>query len=575
MNSLAQFPREILAHILLGPHCSFLSIVLWKCGDRLLQEKLSQCITSIDLKDETQVPLSRWPDCLSRFVNLRNLSIVLSNGYLACSPSDLQDSMLSLSPKLEELVIISRDKILASPGNSVICSTSTSFESLLKLDIPILALESLTNKHHPFYQLLTRNIRDLSLFDLPASCYLESSSSQHDWISLNLVESWPPNLEILRNHPVIFNHLLKNLPTSLKTIESIFLDSDIDGFHQYMPTKLELESVEWTLELSLMVPHTVTDLIFLQIGDCGDVHWSQTMPKSLTSLASSLIPFELNGLAFRHLPRTLTKIDGPFTWDGDASSPMIELPNLKIVNAWYDMGDTFASKFPPSVTEYAHAGSISHQLPPNLKHAKFRDLDTIEEPITAPLQTLEVIGSFPFAGFKYLPSTLTTLALEIGIDDEFTLDLPLLTTLKLSYIRISRFKFLPRSLTSLDTFIQDFGSNTELDMSRFGELPRGLKSLWIHSGTATRPRIDSRCFTPCVSLELLSTNLPVDTGICNVVKTHLHKLRYLNVEMADGSNDQYLNGLPSRLVPVPSADPVRKYAMMPQPKNHSKTVTKH
>ena len=568
MNFLTNFPREVLAQLLLGPHCSFLIIELWKCGDRLLQEKLSQCITSIDLKDETQVPLSRWPDCLSRFVNLRNLSIVLSNGYLAGSSSDLQDFMLSLSPKLEELVIISRDLVLASPGNSVICSTSTSFESLLKLDIPVPKLNSLSTKH-PFYQLLTRNIRDLSLFDLPLGCCLKVSGS---WIPLDLVESWPPNLEILRTHAVPFG-LLKNLPTSLKTIESIVLDSDIDGFHQYMPTKIELESVEWTLQLSLMVPHTVTDLIVFQIGDCGDVHWSQTMPKTLTSLTSSSIPFELNELAFRHLPRTLTELDGPFTWDGDASSPMIELPNLKIVNAWYDMGDIFASKFPPSVTEYAHAGSYSQPLPPNLKHAKFGYIHSIEEPITAPLQTLRV-DDFFLEGLQYLPSTLTTLALEIGIDDEFTLDLPLLTTLKLTYMRISRFKFLPRSLTSLDTFIQDFGSNTELDMSRFGELPRGLKSLWMHSSFGTSLRITGRCFTPCVSLELLSTNLIVDIGICKVVQTHLHKLRYLEFEMADGGRDQYTKGLPSRFVPLPVTLRAVKYAMMPQPKNHSETVTK-
>ena len=565
MNSLAQFPREILAHILLGPHCSFLSIVLWKCGDRLLQEKLSQCITSIDLKDETQVPLSRWPDCLSRFVNLRHLSIVLSNGYLAGSSSDLQDFMLSLSPKLEELVVISRDLVLASPGNSVICSTSTSFESLLKLEMPCHAHKDFQNKH-PFYQLLTRNIRDLSLFYHPGSSL--GSETVMDHSIAGLVDNWPPHLETLRNHSLVFDERFSSLPT-LKTVESLILGSYLVGFHQYSPTKLDMHA-PWTLELSLLVPDTVTELSLRVIGDCGDKKWSQTIPRRLESLKLSLSQRDFDHEVTRHLPPTLTKLAGGFVWSGNESSPMIDLPNLKIMQMWYDMGAIFASKLPPSVTEYTHPGSYSHHfpLPPSVTSAQFESI--IARPITAPLRTLSVAIHFDFDDIEALPLTLTTLHLPLVLSRPFTFNLPLLTALSLSRVHVDVFKFLPRSLTSLVCFIESFGSDTESDVACFRELPTGLKLLNVKTEAFRKHRISSLCFSPCVSLERLITNLVLDIGICEVVKAHLHKIRYLEFVIDDGGRDQYTNGFPSRLVLfAPRDDGSRsvKYAVLPKPKS--------
>lgn len=99
---LNQLPPEILA-LVLSSQRSFLVIQLWKCGSKALNHLLSNggC-TEVDLKDENQWSLSRWPKMLRSLRHLRKLRIRRSSGGLM-PIEELPKELMLLAPSLESL----------------------------------------------------------------------------------------------------------------------------------------------------------------------------------------------------------------------------------------------------------------------------------------------------------------------------------------------------------------------------------------------------------------------------------------------------------------------------------------
>lgn len=104
--SLADLPSDILRHILHGSRYSFLTLVLWKTGDRHLQAKMVNGVDYLDLKDRRLASTSRYPKMISRLANLRYLSINRGNTNLMPTPKDLSEELQKLNGrKLETLKI--------------------------------------------------------------------------------------------------------------------------------------------------------------------------------------------------------------------------------------------------------------------------------------------------------------------------------------------------------------------------------------------------------------------------------------------------------------------------------------
>ena len=117
---LGSFPSEILGLILNEPSSSFLVITLWKCGDSILNAKLSRCITSVDLclhkfaSDLRNKNLSHecraFPRLLSSLENLRHFSIATSLPFYRLGTNNSpRREILELPPSLETLKVTSLD----------------------------------------------------------------------------------------------------------------------------------------------------------------------------------------------------------------------------------------------------------------------------------------------------------------------------------------------------------------------------------------------------------------------------------------------------------------------------------
>lgn len=106
--NLASMPSEFLS-LLLSGSCSHLALMLWKCGDTVLNTKLAHSVLEIDLKDKMWTSTSRYPKLLSSFTKLRYLSINRNGAPLMASSKDLSVELQKLPPTLLTLKIAGRE----------------------------------------------------------------------------------------------------------------------------------------------------------------------------------------------------------------------------------------------------------------------------------------------------------------------------------------------------------------------------------------------------------------------------------------------------------------------------------
>lgn len=97
---LSNLPSDILGLILSTPASSFLLLRLWKCGDLLLNAKLSAGVTSVDLR-HSPVLDSRFPLLLVELLKLRSLS--LHSDAAGFALPRMMSQLPKLSKELHEL----------------------------------------------------------------------------------------------------------------------------------------------------------------------------------------------------------------------------------------------------------------------------------------------------------------------------------------------------------------------------------------------------------------------------------------------------------------------------------------
>ena len=562
MESLANLPREILVQIFSGTSYSFLAINIWKCGDRLLQSKLETGILSIDLRDNVDPPASKWPSCLSRFQHLRTLRIEVEYGYLCASTSILQSHLLRLSPELEELAIFSCDRLFSFEGDAAACSASSSFGNLVKLELSKSAKFDWRHSH-PFYALMTRNIRSLSLNRTRRASTIPTISRVRQDSLMPQDLDWPPHLEFV-------DFLLR--PTSFPFPPSIRIAGAQIGpfadmtWASQQPSLHTLKLGYWTPYIASLCPPTVTTLQvagfreFLQ--EYSDHLWVPSLPPMLRSLSVEHNGYsQLAMSAAPHLPRSLTELLGSwFIGGAEDQEAVMDLPNLKTLEVDEMFDENCFAHCPDSVTSIStyYQGSISY-LPPNLTYLQLGFSSTLSAPLkTQFLQSLDI--SIPLAQCCHLPPSLTKLHLRTA-ELESSLKaghygLPLriehlinLKELNCFSCSTGDFAYLPHSLTSFEALtLIHYGIGEYVEA--FSQLPRHLRVLRFRlQNSATVLPI--ACLMHLKALEELNMACKVNKDFGRELKAALPRLRYVRLH---AEHSDQLTAIPSDFTIIESKE---------------------
>lgn len=532
---LAELPQSVLVQIVSGPQYSFLTLVLWRSGDRILQSKLESGVRSIDLLDQSQVPFSHWPSVLSRFQRLLHLSVVLENGYLASDASELQLALLSLSPVLESLAIISRDTLFGYEGHAELCAGSDRFEQLRHLTLRLIELQSWKNDN-AFYKYITRNIWELSTRLLPL-CPLDPTIPPVLTTSTGF--DWPPHLETLDKLMTFSPSLESVLPASLTSLPCVrYFKRGIPlEYGRFRPTSLEL--MEWSPALAAECPVSVRTLkIRAYMTGFAVGEWARSLPPSLTELEVHIpTATQITDDAAASLPKSLTRLAGNLcTRDYGKHNLEIDLPNLSSFCTEDSKNESanFFRKLPPSLTYLTHDGKNENValdiLPPNLTELNLINMvATLKTPLLLPRLSKLSIG-LASAQLAFLPQSLTHLSWNNArVYDEKLKALPNLVSLRVQSWQIHQFWALPASLTSLEISTALTGRTFPTDEHHFTELPPNLRVLALNNESFANSIIDSACFSSCAALVELRLGVQTDPGILDLLDTKLTKLRYLEV----------------------------------------------
>lgn len=439
---LANFPIEVLTEITALTQCSDALLLLWKCGSRILQAKLAQCVTIFDLKDKRLVSRSRYPRLISSFLNLRSLSLNRGKWPLMSSGYQLSAELSSLRlPKLETLALTGGhcDSALVrcndddqlehpvqtaySPVKTLLWNLSESFPMLrtLKLDFKTrnrkalhvglpstlthlaMPMDNITNFNTPYMSLLPAD-----LLHLEASIYIT--------VSPEVVPNLTPSCLAWANPP-----------RDLHTISSVSLTGANPSSFGFLPrtmTHCNLGSISWTVELIATLPPGFGTIEL----DCGLPNASELIPPMVRRISSHTfkkLPTSIN--FFESLPRTLTTLKLEHWYDDSEEWPAKDATSLH------------SSFWPPALTTldimpYLLNENDIETLPTTLKHLEF--CWNSEAPIDCSklprgLAKLNVLLNDDFGTLSLLPGfsdSLTTLSL-IAVSKEGTLDSKILSVL--------------------------------------------------------------------------------------------------------------------------------------------------
>ena len=419
MVHLSHFPSEVLGLILSSKHSSFLVIDLWKSGNRLLQHKLTSCITIIDIEDLNFASNSRFPKLISCFPNLTTLRIDRGLGSLLDSSALLSYALRDLPSSLTNLSLVSSDAPFAlldydSPG-SVVSSASNRARSRLY-----------------DWSKVFPSLRSLEMVDLLNDTSLEP----RDFLGL---------------------------PRTLRHIDMSVPHRQILESYQYLPSSIttwgdNVPVLPWSFEISTCLSH----LISLSIEDVdedsfeGSSSWYIYLPKNLTRLSIDELPdIEVGFTLVAKLPRTLTYLrmfisadeDEFDSYDSDSEEEEEEKksPSTKTKVSW-----------PPALRTL-----VLHGLSPHIMYMLPQGIETLE--LICPLDKRGFFDS------NIVPRSVTHLSILSPSLRAIGCGLPpTLLTLNAYVQKMNRpsciyYADLPPSLTSLEVYGISCSPTSEFD----------------------------------------------------------------------------------------------------------------
>lgn len=420
---LLDFPPEVVSQILNCSDVSHASLLLWKCGSKLLHHKMGKFLSSVRLLSDEKILEFEIPKFLLQLHNLRELTIGSARTEIRWW-MQLSDALRALPPTLERLILPFDN------SNSLFDWRPTGYTEELLDDA----------EYH-----------DEDEWDEERQAYvIRSPSAVHQYVPLK--ETFP-TLKTLTlgggyNYLMVWqdhNSQISALPETLTSLECLAPGFSVDP-------KLPL----WAAAL----PRGLLRLTLLSpISPMND--FFSSLPRTLTDLVCSFMePIPLT--AYRDMPPALTRLGSSFegTWDLET-----------------------ALSFPSSILRLSvtqidleHTEETLLKLPPKLQHLS----------ILISKSGLDASESFAMTPslLRCLPRTLTYLACDLSTTQLEIGDLPQgLTSLMVwwSEETIAAVEFaaaLPRSLTHLTLN----GVLLPAEPLFFTHLPQGLKTLQANIG---------------------------------------------------------------------------------------------
>lgn len=476
MKSLAHLPSEVLAQIVTQFDSTVPLLVLWKCGDSVLNAKLASGVEQVELRDVSLVSISRYPMMISSLKNLRSLWLDRGKYSLTKSCAQLIGELNKIAgDKLETLRIESAEsdhffRELRSP------STTHDLPSHPSPSLPTDIIYNSSNLFAKFQRLTTLQIHrqlspqileenDLSLLpnslthlDIPIFTCTFMSGPVFSKLPRSLL-IWKTQFEYndLRSPPPSLGGVSGTNGGDPSTHEDHLFSNDAssasESFDQWTPSAVILQHI-----------------------------WSNPPPLLHTVWTFALENIEQLDL-FDYLPRTITECDldvNGFAWTPSHFQSLP--PNFKFL-------------FLEELDLVSFTGSIwTASLPEKLKHL---DCGLIGSSIDLSIPDLAHLPRSleSFHAHRFQRASLDWAVLEATFKDNDSFWPPGLTTLDLSFaIPKEHFYAIPKTLTKLLThWCEEGGSNFEclpecllelrLILSSVNNvidvhsLPKGLKTL--------------------------------------------------------------------------------------------------
>lgn len=532
---IVNFPDEVLANILSQKAASNAVLLMWQCGSRILNKRLSRggCTSFAASVHE----LIKWPNLLSRLEGLREVSITAD--VVSESDLDICRNLLKLPSNLSALE-------LSFDGASRLVFETLNFILLDQSTHP-LAYQSLAHRFPLLQRLILRN-GDCSKSDLfvaagqfaflPRS--LTSLSMDHHFPGTLTRDMIPPELTRLSCLGPYYR-LISFLPLTLTEVNCPLEFAQLHHFPSL--TTLELNSQELRGDSLSMLPRGLQRLSLKARNIPSDAFVSG-WPIRLTSLYCNslstdqltLLPSTLLWLTVRAL-MNYTQRSKSLSVDAVVALWPMNLTSLTFKSP-ISVSVGQLGTFPPLLTTLKRVEiglkktCRSIVFPPRLRHLDFccKFPSTRRSLVTLP-QLLETLTANCIAYAELVrvyPPNFHTLRLDSPINCEYLATLPpTLTSLHLHSLETRRpatLRFLPRSLIDLrivrlPSLVNDFASlppplerlnlpSTTFSCEMFMHLPTTIASLSIRSVTHASPE-NVRCLplrwlhflitSPCVS----------------------------------------------------------------------------
>jgi hypothetical protein len=395
---LSELPADVLDHILQHEisHCA---IELWKCGDRVLNQRLARGgVTAIKLSDPNSYSTSRWPRMLEKLLQLRSLSVHRESIRLD-DVDTIRSSLLKMSPNLESLQLcfgmsievimeplLSEDYIQylfiddSNDGSSPSIPTTFISDSTARKMLPIAnifpKLKKLDIAGEPQDYTPMTNLD--SLPDSLTSLHIRFCS-HWDIFDASILPRGLQTLELGKMMVLTTNEAVASLPPSLTDLPgSVRLPSTSEAVNMLPPSLTNIGCFTHfrAPAATIFVPPSLLSLKFLYNINLTEEWFSIQLPPHLTTL---MLPTHMEatvtGKLLSSFPHTLTylRLSDSIDWSSITSEDFPRALHTLWSTADHSMGPQHLCLLPPQLASFICFISLGswdkhglEDLPPSL-----------------------------------------------------------------------------------------------------------------------------------------------------------------------------------------------------------------
>lgn len=486
--NLSHFPPEILGQVLSYDSSSYLSLLLWKCGDAQLHDRLSRGVSTVKLKSR-RILSFRYPRMLSNFRRLRHLSLICGESFMN-DPSQWPLWLRELSDTLEtfeldELVVLLNHSPKSTRSSPIIIKTD--YNGVMSRFSPLVTFfPRLTTLKMGF----ENDKFSLDLAALSASTSLTCLSLR--WIHVDykpnraagFVSMLPKSLLRLEtsltfscssNHPDFLSDW-SQAPPHLQHVTLIRCDSYPNDDFSWLPRSLETFEIDGTPPWSPAFLHSLPPRLksFGNIKkhrnatfEAINTHWVRELPQFLTVLHTH---DKLSGALIPLLPKTLTTLES------------------------HQPGTIYWSELRAHLVKIGDEGLILGSTSSAGLHSPFQErVDSVWPP---GLTLLRLMGKgMNVDDLELLPRTLQTLHVVLGYDKAATPNTLVMANgdTSMGSIEVVKVKSLPPALTRLSLCLAPMQPSISFELEK-GVFPSTLRKLLLADASHPSGCLNPKCF---------------------------------------------------------------------------------